>query len=216
MAIQHTVKTLIERIRIHMANNFPSDESTLSINQTLLYINQALSFNLVGQVYAGAKVEGLLEMPEGYLTTYSLTLLKNESLRAWYGDLPHTPVSLPIHVAVNEAYFASSHDGQGDPIFLITSKRNAFRRHMPFPDGNYAWIEANRIFVRASNGNSLAAKTLYVRMAKSRFDSISDYINIPDDAIEGIFTSVTKKLSERFNVPQDVVNDNTPAGNKGS
>jgi hypothetical protein len=214
MAVAYTVKMLIERIRIHMANNFPSDESSLSINQVLLHVSQALSFNMVGQVYAGAKLEGLLDMPEGYLATYSLTLTKDEATRNWYGDLPHPPVSLPIHTAIKEVYFASSAEGQSDSVMLIKGRRVAFRRFMPLPNGNRAWLDGSRIIVASSNGNGFLDKTLYVRMAKSRVTDITEDLNIPDDAIEAIFTSVTKKLSERFNTPQDVVKDDVPAGNK--
>lgn len=214
MAVAYTIKMLIERIRRHMANGFPSDETTLSSNEVLLHISQALSFNMVGQVYAGAKVEGLLDIAEGYLTTYSLSLTKEESTGYWYGDLPHPPVSLPIHTAIKELYFASSVDGQSDPIFLIKSRRVAFRRYLPLPNGNRAWVNGKTLYIASSNGNPFTGKTLYVRMAKSRVTDITEDLNIPDDAIEMIFTSVTKKLAERFNIPQDVVKDDVSAGNK--
>jgi hypothetical protein len=48
----------VERIRKHCADGFPNSDFTASTKEILLYLDSALAFGLVGQVYQNAKVEG--------------------------------------------------------------------------------------------------------------------------------------------------------------
>ena len=212
-----TKQVLIERIRRHIANDFPSADFSTSENEVLLYIDQALAFNLVGQVYNAAKVEGNICVPEGYLTTYSIGNLSQDSVtKDWYGTLPQPPISLPLGYSLDYAYFADSVNGKGRSIFLIKQKRVAFRDNLPNPLGVRAWVEGNRIWLAASDGSSLLNQTLYVRMANTSTSSLTDVVALPDDAIEGIFNNVVAKLKDRLQLPKDVVQDDISAGNKSS
>lgn len=212
-----TKQVLIERIRRHIANDFPSADFSTSENEVLLYIDQALAFNLVGQVYNAAKVEGNICVPEGYLTTYSIGNLSQDSVtKDWYGTLPQPPISLPLGYSLDYAYFADSVNGKGRSIFLIKQKRVAFRDNLPNPLGVRAWVEGNRIWLAASDGSSLLNQNLYVRMANTRTSSLTDVVALPDDAIEGIFNNVVAKLKDRLQLPKDVVQDDISAGNKSS
>lgn len=217
MAIPYTKKMLVERLQIHMANNFPSSESSLTDNQVLLYVDQALAFNLVGQVWQNAKLEGVIDVPEGYLATYNITgLSKDENTGEWRASLPQTPISLPLGYSITEVYFASSANGKSQTVFPIKNKRVAYREFMPMPTGVRYWVEGQTICLKASNGSSLQGQNLYVRMPKTRTLNINEALLIPDDAIQPIFDTVVKELAQRLQMPQDVVIDNLPAGNKAS
>src|SRR5712671_1707676 len=99
--IQYTKKLLIQRIRQHIANDWPDANFSTSTNEVLLYIDQAIAPTIIGQVYQGAKVEGNLAMPEGYLTTYLLpALTKNSITGYWTSTLPQPPLSLPLGYSI--------------------------------------------------------------------------------------------------------------------
>lgn len=217
MATPHTKKMLVERLQIHMANNFPTSESSFTNAQVLLYIDAALAFNLVGQVWQNAKLEGNIDVPEGYLSTFSLTgVTQNQSTGVWEVPLPQTPVSLALGYSVTEVYFADSAYGKSQTVFPIENKRVAIRSFMPMPTGVRYWVEGKTLCLQASNGASLYNQNLYVRMPKTRTVDINEELLIPDDAIQMIFDTVVKSLVQRLQFPQEVINDGLPAGAKES
>lgn len=214
--IPYTKELLVQRIRQHIVNDFPSSELNVSVNEVLLYIDQALAYNMVGQVYNMAKVEGNLVMPEAYLTTYSLILSQDSISGYWYGTLPQPPVSLPLGYSINRVYAGQAGSGQSDDFLPIKAKRVGYRKYMPLPNGARYWVEGNKIWCAMNDGSDLGSYTIYVNMAKSRTESLTETLNLPDDAIEGIFQNVISKLKDRLQLPQDIVADDITPGNKSS
>ena len=215
--IAYSKKQLIQRIRQHMADNFPSSEFGATTNEVLLYIDQALATTMIGQVWQGAKLEGNIAMPEAYLTTYLLpSLAQDEATGYWYTTLPQPPVSLPLGYSIDDIYFAKSGYGKGLPVFMIKQKRVSYRNNMPMPMGVRAWIEGSKLTLVASDGSSLLNEPLYARMASTRTSSLTDTMNLPDDALESIFMNVVGKLKDRMQIPKDIIADDISAGNKSS
>lgn len=211
--VPYTKLQLIQRVKQHIANGFPDAAFTSTNNEVLLYIDQAIAFTVVGQAYAGAKVEGNLVMPEAWLTTYSLPALTfNNITRDWSTILPQPPLSLPLGYSITRGFFASSAYGTGTDIIWIKSKRVARREYMPRQFGVYGRVEGSILFLEASDGGSLLGNTFYVTMAKSRTDSISETLNMPDDAIEAVFQNVVAKLIQRMQLPKDIIQDDLPVG----
>lgn len=208
---------LVERLKRHANNNFPNSSYTVSDKEMLLYVDQALAFTAVGQVYAGAKVLGTLEVPEGYLTTYLLpALAQNNVTNDWYTTLPQPPVSLPLGYSISRVYFAQSGLGVSQEVLPIKAKRAGYRNNMPRPAGAEYRVNGDQIFVAANDGSPLLGLPLYAEMLNTRTSSLSDTLNLPDDAIEAIFNNVVMKLKDRLQLPQDIISDNLPAGNKSS
>lgn len=208
---------LIQRIKQHIADGWPSSEFSSTDNEVLLYIDQAVAATVVGQSYAGAKVEGNLVMPEAWLTTYALPALTVSSTTGyWSTTLPQPPLSLPLGYSITRGYFANTSNKIGTDVFWIKSKRVARRRYMPKQYGVNAWVEGSTIFLEASDGGSLLGNNFYVTMAKSRTDSLTETLNMPDDAIDAIFLNVVGKLKDRLQLPKDIIQDDLPSGNKGS
>lgn len=211
--IPYTKKLLIQRLRQDIVNDFPSSEFNVSEKETLLYIDQAIAYTIVGNVYQGAKVTGNLAMPEGYLTTYAISSLTKSNITGyWTGTLPQPPLSLPLGYSVSRAYFASATNGLGSDVNWIRSKRVGRRNLMPQQFGVNAWIEGSTIYLEPTNGASLRNETLYVTMAKSRTESITETLNMPDDAIELVFNNVKQKLIQRLSMPQDIISDDVSSG----
>lgn len=215
--IAYTKLQLIQRIRQHMADDFPGAEFGATQNEVLLYIDQALAYTLVGQVYAMAKVEGNICVPEAWLTTYSLSTLTQDSATGnWYGTLPQPPVSLPLGYSINRVYAAQAGSGSSKGFFPIEAKRVGYRSYMPMPTGARYWVEGSKIWLAANDGSSLFSYTIYVSMAKTRTESVTETLNLPDDAIELIFNNVVAKLKDRMQLPKDIVLDDISSGNKSS
>lgn len=215
--IPYTKKQLVQRIRKYLADGFPNDSFSASENEILLQIDQSLAFNLVGRVWADAKIEGNIAVPEGYFTTYLLPAVQQDSItKEWYSTLPQPPIGLPLGYSIDRCYFANGINGVGNEVYLIKAKRVSYRKNMPMPNGVRCWVEGSKIILAASNGGSLLNQPLYVRMASTRTDDINALMNLPDDAIETIFNSVTLALTKRYQEPKDVIRDELSAGNKTS
>jgi hypothetical protein len=211
--IGYTKKMLVERVRRHIANGFPNSDFSASEYEVLLYIDQAIAFTMVGQVYGFAKVEGNIAMPEAYLTTYALPALAQDSPSGyWYSTLPQPPVSLPLGYSINRVYAAEAGSGQSREFLPIKAKRVGFRKDMPMPPGARYWVTGDKIWMAANDGSSLFSYTVYAEMAKSRTESLTETLTMPDDAIEAVFNNVVGKLLQRMGIPKDVVQDDLPSG----
>ena len=118
--IPQTKLMLIQRIRKYLANGYPNDSYSTSENEMLLQIDQALAFNLVGSVWADAKMENNIAVPEGYFSTFLLPAVQQDSItKEWYSTLPQVPIGLPLGYSVDRVYFANSTNGVGSFSFVI-------------------------------------------------------------------------------------------------
>lgn len=215
--IAYTKKMLIQRIRQHMVDDFPSAEFGATEREVLLYIDQAAAVAVIGQVYNNAKIEGNICVPEAWLTTYTLdTLQKDTPSGYWYSTLPQPPVSLPLGYSISRIYAAEAGSGQSQDFLPIKAKRVSFRNMMPMPSGARYWVTGSKIWLAANDGGSLFSYTVYAEMIKTRTDDINEVMNLPDDAIENIFQNVVSKLKDRLQLPKDIIVDDISAGNKSS
>jgi hypothetical protein len=212
--IVYTKGQLIERVRKHISDGFSGDDLAVTDNELLLYIDSALAFGMIGQVYQNAKVDGNLAMPEAYLTTYILTgITQDLNTGYWTVTLPQPPVSLPLGYSIDRVYTVFPGQGVSKNFFFIKAKRVAYRQNLPFPNGISCWPEGSTLYLQANNNMPLNGLPIYVRMAKSRTDSISEPMNLPDDAIQNIFDKVIQELDNRYQQPKDEIKDYQGAGN---
>lgn len=212
--ITYTKKSLVQRLRQDAANDFPDSEFSFSERETLLHIDQAAAFNLIGQVYGAAKIEGTLVVPEAYYTTYALPALLQDNVTGyWFTTLPQPPVSLPLGYSIDRVYFASVANGVSQSVFPIERKRLAYRNDMPFPNGARYWVENIKLWITGNIGQSLVGLNLYASMVKTRTEDINEIMNFPDDAIEGIYNMAYQKLIQRYKMPKDIIEDQIGPGN---
>lgn len=217
MALGYTWRQFCQRLERHINNNFPDQQFSVSENEMLLYINEAMSAGVIGQVYAGAKVLGVLEMPDAYILRFELAALTQDApTKYWTTTLPQPPLSLPLGYSINRIYPANSTNGVGKDVALIKPKRVGRRMNMPLQFGIRGWVTGNTLWLAASNGASLLNETFYVEMPSTRAVNLTDSMPLPDDAAEMIFTKVITRLKDRLQLPQDIIKDDLPAGNKSS
>lgn len=217
MAIPYNRKQLIERITKHMNDGFPNDSFAATSNEINLYIDQAIAFSIVGKAYENAKIEGVLAVPESFHITYNLgTMLQDDNTNEWYATLPQPPLSLPLGYSIADVYFSSPSTGRSESALPIKNKRVPYRNYMPIPTGTSYRIENVRIWVKASNGGTLSGQSLYVQMPVNRGTDLTAPMNLPDDVIMSVFDNVIKELTQRYQLPKDIIKDDLPAGNKAS
>jgi hypothetical protein len=99
---------------------------------------------------------------------------------------------------------------------MIKAKRVGRRKNMPMQFGVRTWIENSKIWFAASNGTPLLGQDAFIQMPSTRAVAITDQINLPDDAVEQIVTKVVARVKERLGLPQDIVQNDLPAGLKTS
>jgi hypothetical protein len=204
----------IERVRKHISDGFAGDDLSISDNEILLYLDSALAYGMIGQVYMNAKIDGNLATPEAYLTTYILTgITQDANTGYWSVILPQPPVSLPLGYSIDRVYTVYPGQWVSKNFFLIKAKRVGFRDNLPYPNGVSCWPEGSTLYLKANNNLPLLGLPIYVRMAKSRTDSITEPMNLPDDAIQAIFDKVIQEVDSRYQQPRDEVKDYQPAGN---
>lgn len=215
-AIVWTRRALLQRIRKQVTNERATGDSfEVSDNEISLLIDQETAAKMVGQVYAGAKVEGTLTVPDAYYITYQLpTLTQDNIFKDWYTTLPQPPMSLPLGYSVDRCFFADAANGISNEILPIKAKRTGFRKYMPFPAGASYRIENNTIRISANNASSLLGKQVYISMMSARTTDLDAVMNMSEDDVSGVFMSVTKLLMMRYGVPFDQVQDNLPTGTK--
>ena len=71
-----TTQNIIDRVKRFYYNNYASQDSTLSDNEILLYINDAVASVAVKQANDSYAITGIQEIPDGYITTFKLTSSK--------------------------------------------------------------------------------------------------------------------------------------------
>jgi len=217
MALSYTWLQFINRLEKHINNDFPSSEFNVTQNEILLYINEAMSFGIVGQVWNGAKVIGTIEMPEAYIVQFLLPSVSLDNVSGyWTTTLPQPPLSLPLGYSVNRIYPATAGYGQGNDVILIKAKRVGRRKNMPMQFGVRGWVTGGKLWLSASDGSSLLGQDFYAEMPSTRAVNITDVIPLPDDAQKMIFDLVITRLKDRLGLPQDIIQDDLSAGNKGS
>lgn len=217
MALGYTWQQLINRIWKHFNNDFPGTDFTVTNNEMLLYINEAMSFGVVGTAWGGTKITGIMEVPDAYEVTFQLAALQQDNVtKRWYSTMPQPPLSLPLGYSVNSVYFANSSDGKGLDCLPVKSKRLGYRNYLPKPLCVFYSVENSRIWLEASDGSSLLNQDCYIQMPSTRAVNLTDQIPFPDDATEAIFTKVIARLKDRLMLPQDIVQDDLPQGNKAS
>lgn len=217
MALTYSWLQFIVRIEKHFNNDFPGTDFSVTRNEILLYINEAMSSGIIGQVWNGAKVLGTMEMPEAYIVQFQLAALSQDTVSGyWTTTLPQPPLSLPLGYSINRVYPATTGFGQGQDCIIIKAKRVGRRKNMPMQFGVRYWVTGNKIWFAASDGSSLYGQTFYVEMPSTRAVNLTDVMPLPDDAAEAIFLKVIAKLKDRLGIPQDIVQDDLPSGNKAS
>lgn len=217
MALTYSWIQFIQRVKRHINNDFPTADFSISDNEMLLYINEAMSYGLIGQIWNGAKAMGTMEVPEGYLVTFQLAALTEDTVtKYWYSTLPQPPLSLPLGYSITRGYFGNTTDGEGTEWIWVKAKRVGRRKSMPMQFGVRAWVENKKIWLAASDGSSLLGQTGYVQMPSTRAVNLTDAVPLPDDAQKMIFDIVVARLKERLQLPQDIIQDDLPAGNKSS
>ncbi len=215
MALGYSWNQLIQRLRQHLVNDFPSAELNITEKDTLLYINEAMSFGLVGQVWAGAKITGTMEIPDAYLVTFQLAALQQDNVtKKWYSTMPQPPLSLPLGYSVNRVYFANSTNGEGIDCLPVKPSRMGYLRGLPAPLGVFYSVENGKIWLNATDGSSLLNQDCYIQMPSTRAINLTDQINLPDDATEMIFTKVLARMKDRLQLPQDIIQDDIAPGSK--
>jgi hypothetical protein len=216
--IGYTKRVFVQRIRKHVSDSRnTSDQFSASDNEILLLIDQNAATRIVGQSYAGAKVEGTLYIAEAYLITFSLPELKQDKLtQYWFSTLPQPPMSMPLGYSVNRVYFKGNGFGESEDAYAVKAKRVGRRRLMPMQPGIRYWIEGNTIWLAAHDGSQLDKNQLFVQMPSARTVDMDAVMNMPEDDIQFVFDATVKELMQRYQIPQDVVLDNLPAGNKSS
>jgi hypothetical protein len=217
MALTYSWLQFIVRIEKHFNNDYPGTDFSITRNELLLYVNEAMSSGIIGQVYNGAKVLGALEMPEAYILQFELAALAQDTVSGyWYTTLPQPPLSLPLGYSINRVYPATTGFGQGKDCIAIKAKRVGRRKTMPMQFGVRYWVTGQKLWLAASDGSSLLNQAFYVEMPSTRATNLSDTMNLPDDAAEAIFLKVIAKLKDRLGIPQDVIQDDLPSGRKDS
>lgn len=216
MSIPYTKKMFCERVVKHINDGFPNNDFKITQNEVLLYLDSAIPSVLKGQMFDNAKISQVLDVPEAYLVTYTYTVtLKQKSTNEWYVTLAQTPMALPNGYQVTDAYF-SSNVGRTMSVNFVSVKRQSYKSLLAQPPVVNARIEGQTCYMQSYNGFSLLNQTFNIQFPISRTSDVNAPMNLPDEAITGMFEYTTKKIIERYSIPKDTVEDSLPAGNKTS
>lgn len=216
MALTYTKRLLIQRVSKHLNNDFAGNDFKITDNEILLYIDADIPFVMKGMMFENAKVGGVFEVPDAYLVTYDFTVAsQNNQTLEWYVTLPQPPIALPVGYDITNVYFTGN--GQkSQNVYPLSNKRKAFRNMMPKPTGVFYSIEGYKMYLHGTGGETLLDFNLSVQMPISRTASLDEPMSIPDDAVQPLFEKTVASILQRYGIPQDIVQDELPAGSKTS
>lgn len=216
MAITYSKQLFIERVKKHLADGFPHTSFPITDNEIMLYIDAEIPFVMKQQMFENSKVIGTLETPEAYLSTYEIAPTQDEQTQEWVATLPQPPVDLPLGYSITRVY-ASFQGFETDDFLPLSAKRSAFRNQLPqSPNILYRVNNGQEIRIKPPTNMNIYGTTILVEMPISRTDDKTATMNLPDSAISLIFDRVIARILQRYSIPQDIIKDNLPAGNKTS
>lgn len=99
---------------------------------------------------------------------------------------------------------------------MLKANRVGRRSNMPSLDCVHGWIDYSNktiLRLRATDNQPLLNVPFLIQMPITRVTDVTLPMNVPEDAIEQIFTNVVTKLVQRYQQPKDIVHDDLPAGN---
>lgn len=198
-----TTQQLLDRIKRFYYNNYPSQDSVLSDNEVLLYVNDAAAAVAVKQANDSYAITGTQEIPDGFITTVKISsLTKDSSTGYYYATLPHPPFGIPKGNGINSCFF-SGIKGQSKPILYVSANEVDFFRSLPHPPlAAYYWVEGVTIYLYVPS-NLPPSVSLNVRMATMQTADLDAPINLPPDSIDGIFNVVIEKMIKRKGIKED-------------
>jgi hypothetical protein len=214
--VPYTKKMLAQRIIKHINDGYPKSEFATTLKETILYIDQAIAFFIVGKAYENAKLEGVLVTPEAFLRTYTLSALSQDSItKYWNTTLPQPPLSLPLGYSVTRVYTAQNGTPSRDFI-PIRNKRLGYRFNLPTYAAVFYWVENEKLWLWSTDNSPLSDYTIYVQMPSSRTEDENDTMALPDDIIQPVFDKVVSEILQRIGTPKDIIKDDLTQGNKSS
>jgi hypothetical protein len=153
-------------------------------------------------------ITGIMSVPEGYVTTYTIsTPSLNDSTGFYSSSIPHPPMGLPGDSGVVGVYFGGGM-GQSKPVLYVAPHEVDYFMFMPKPpQAAFYWIEGSTIYFWARTDLTRTNDTIYIRMATNVQGNNATVLNIPPDAIDLVFSSVIQKLMPRKGIVQDLIND---------
>lgn len=216
-AIIYSKAQIIERVKKHLANGFPGQDFPITDNEIILYIDAAIPFVMKGIMFENAKLTGLLELPDGWISQYNIVITYQDiNTYEWWVTLPQPPLALPTGYDIPNVYITDPVFGRSQNAYPIKAKRQGIRYHLPKPTGLFYRVLGDKMFLQATDNPPLNGYNLVVEMPISRTADKNAAMSLPDDAIQPIFEKCIASVLQRYQIPQDVVQDNLPPGNKTS
>jgi hypothetical protein len=207
----------IRRINRRIMNGYPSIASTLSDNEIEMYLIEAIATVMVQETNAQMQFDGVRSVPEGFITTYTITTFpKDVSTGLYKITLPHPPIGLPLGLSIISPYFAKNGTISA-PLIAIHSNQRGTYRLMPSPNfGAYYWVENSTMYIDSNGADVTILGTLYLPMPSPRpaTNSDSDLINLPDEAMSAVFDICVQKLTARLQTPMETTNSGVPIANQ--
>lgn len=206
-----TYKVFTEQIQRRLQNDYPSGEFTVTSNEILLYIFQALGQAITNAANQYYSVEGLAATPEAFITTYKFpasSLKKDYDTGRYVLVLPHPPLNVLYGYSIMSPYFAGS-GAKSFPLIKINGYQKGFALQLSSPSyGIYYEVEGAQMLLTSEHLDLInSGLKLFVPMLSPRGQSDNDTINASDETLAVVFDAVVARLSQRMGTPKDASND---------
>ena len=210
--MQTTKNQLIERIKRAYYNDFSSDVAVITENEISLYINDAIALAIDKQTNEGYAITGILEIPDGYITTYSLPNLTADPITGYfYTTIPHPPMGITNSTGISSVFFSNLGTVSEPALYVSQREVNFFKKVPHRPSKIYYWIEGARLVVWSKVNLSTTTATINITMATNISQDGNTVLNVPPDAVDFVFETVMRRLFPRKNMTQENINDgNSP------
>jgi len=208
-----TFGVFVERVKKFCENNWPDQKLDVTSNEILLYVYEGIGVAIVNAAEKGYQAEGILALPEGFLTVYKLaasSFTQDQNTGIYQVTMPAPPVNLPLGYSISAPFFAG-YNSKSYPLIAVNASQVGYFDKIEMPNyGVFYWPEGSIFNMYSPNVNLYeSGLTLYLRMLSPRSltNTDTDTINVPDDQLLVVFDIVCQKLIARMNRPKDLATD---------
>lgn len=195
---------IIELIERDFNGGLPLDDSNISQNEILLWLNAALASVIEQKYKSDSEMESITYMNDAYYATFkNRTVSRDTDTGYYYFALPQIPLGLPKGISIAGVYFKSAEGQLTETVIQISPQEIDVMNGLVQPKNKiYGWAEGSSFYMKSfKNIKGLGA---IVRMVTS--SPASDTTDIPDNIALAAADIVIKRLRTR-DYPQDINND---------
>lgn len=203
-----TRRSIIERIRRLIYNDYPSSEATITVGLVNSYLNDGVAMAAKQNYTENGQLEAVAFVNSSFYTRFSNLTVSEDSQFLYKITLPSVPVGIGATEGISTIQFNDNQSAQVSQsvIWLTENQRAYFDSMRAIPNKLLGYYQGNTAYIKSTI--MLSQYTANVTMVSAGVSSDLDAVmNIPDEYFSLIQGYIVKQLLLERQMPVDATND---------